>query len=93
MAKWPVVYQFDTFWDSIDMIDALHPQTTLAYGMNGKEMPTDHGAPLRLRIPRQLGYKSVKYLSRLTVTDTLKNVRDGMGSGSPSEGYSWYAGI
>jgi DMSO/TMAO reductase YedYZ molybdopterin-dependent catalytic subunit len=92
-AKWVVIHPFDDFWESIDMPDALHPQTTLAYNMNGGEMPTDYGAPLRLRIPRQLGYKSVKYLSRLTVTDSLKNFGDGLGSGAPSAGYSWYAGI
>jgi DMSO/TMAO reductase YedYZ molybdopterin-dependent catalytic subunit len=91
-AKWVVVYAFDG-WDSIDMPDALHPQTILAYGMNSGEIPTDYGAPLRLRIPRQLGYKSVKYLSRLTVTDSLKHVEDGLGSGAPAAGYSWYAGI
>lgn len=92
-AKWVVVFPFDDFWDSIDMPDALHPQTILAYGMNGKQMPTDHGAPIRLRVPRQLGYKSVKYLSQITVTDRLKNIRDGLGSGAPGAGYSWYAGI
>lgn len=92
-AKWVVVHPFDAFWDSIDMPDALHPQTILAYGMNGGEIPTDYGAPLRLRIPRQLGYKSVKFLSRLTVTDSLKHVEDGLGSGAPAAGYSWYAGI
>ena len=61
------------------MPDAWHPQTLLAYGMNGQELPAPHGAPLRLRVPRQLGYKSVKYLSRITVTDTLKNIRQGPG--------------
>jgi DMSO/TMAO reductase YedYZ molybdopterin-dependent catalytic subunit len=92
-AKWVVVYPFDTFWDSIDMSDALHPQTTLAYAMNGQDLPTDHGAPLRLRIPRQLGYKSVKYLSRITLTDSLKHLGDGRGSAQPGYGYSWFAGI
>jgi DMSO/TMAO reductase YedYZ molybdopterin-dependent catalytic subunit len=53
----------------------------------------DHGAPLRLRIPRQLGYKSVKYLSRITLTDSLKHVGDGRGSAQPGYGYSWFAGI
>jgi DMSO/TMAO reductase YedYZ molybdopterin-dependent catalytic subunit len=61
--------------------------------MNGQELPTPHGAPLRMRVPRQLGYKSVKYLSRITVTDTLKNIRNGQGSISQDYGYSWYAGI
>jgi DMSO/TMAO reductase YedYZ molybdopterin-dependent catalytic subunit len=61
--------------------------------MNGAELPTRHGAPLRLRVARQLGYKSVKYLSRIMVTDSLKNVKDGLGSSSPGLGWSWYAGI
>jgi DMSO/TMAO reductase YedYZ molybdopterin-dependent catalytic subunit len=65
----------------------------LAYAMNGQDLPTDHGAPLRLRIPRQLGYKSVKYLSRITLTDSLKHVGDGRGSAQPGYGYSWFAGI
>ena len=54
------------------MLDAWHPQTFLAYGKNGRELPTPHGAPVRLRVARQLGYKSVKYLSRITVADTVK---------------------
>jgi DMSO/TMAO reductase YedYZ molybdopterin-dependent catalytic subunit len=65
----------------------------LAYGMNGEEMPSGHGAPLRLRVPRQLGYKNVKYLSRITAVDSLKKIGKGLGSISPEEGYSWYAGI
>ena len=92
-AKFVVVYPYDTVWDSIDMLDALHPQTTLAYALNGRELPTPHGAPLRLRVPRQLGYKSIKYLSRITLTDSLKHVGDGRGSAEPAAGYSWFAGI
>jgi DMSO/TMAO reductase YedYZ molybdopterin-dependent catalytic subunit len=92
-ARYVVFFPFDTSWDSLDMPDAWHPQTLLAYAMNGKELPAEHGAPLRLRVPRQLGYKSVKYLSRITVTDTLKNIGKGLGSISPEIGYSWYAGI
>jgi DMSO/TMAO reductase YedYZ molybdopterin-dependent catalytic subunit len=80
-------------WGSLDMPDAWHPQTLLAYGMNGEELPTPHGAPLRLRVARQLGYKSIKYLYRITVTDTLKDIGAGLGSMSPEIGYSWYAGI
>ena len=56
------------------MADALHPQTLVAYGMNGAELPVGNGGPLRLRVPRQLGYKNVKYITRLTVTDNLKRV-------------------
>jgi DMSO/TMAO reductase YedYZ molybdopterin-dependent catalytic subunit len=92
-AKYVFFFTFDDWWDSIDMEDALHPQTLLAYGMNGTDIPLDHGAPLRLKVTRQLGYKSLKYLSRMTVTDTAQGIGDGLGSGSPSAGYSWYAGI
>jgi DMSO/TMAO reductase YedYZ molybdopterin-dependent catalytic subunit len=92
-AKYVVFFPFDESWDSLDMSDAWHPQTLLAYGMNGQELPAPHGAPVRLRVARQLGYKSVKYLSRITVTDTLKNIGKGLGSISPEIGYSWYAGI
>ena len=92
-AKYVVFFPFDEAWDSLDMQDAWHPQTLIAYGMNGEDLPTDHGAPARLKVPRQIGYKSVKYLSRITVTDTLKNIGKGLGSSSPELGYSWYAGI
>ena len=92
-AKYVFFFTFDEWWDSIDMDDALHPQTLLAYGMNGADMPTDHGAPLRLKVARQLGYKSLKYLTRMTVTDTAKGIGDGLGSSAPAAGYSWYAGI
>jgi DMSO/TMAO reductase YedYZ molybdopterin-dependent catalytic subunit len=81
------------WWESIDMADALHPQTLVAYGMNDGDLPFGFGGPLRLRVPRQLGYKSVKYITRLTVTDSLKTFGKGLGSASPEGGYAWYAGI
>ena len=81
------------WWDSLDMADALHPQTLLAYGMNGGNIPTGNGGPLRMRVPRHLGYKSVKYITRLTVTDDLKKFGKGLGSSAPEAGYAWYAGI
>lgn len=92
-AKYVVFFPFDTFWESLDMADALHPQTYLAYGMNGADLPTPHGAPVRLRVARQLGYKNIKYLSRVTVTDTLKPFGQGLGGRSPEIGYAWWAGI
>jgi DMSO/TMAO reductase YedYZ molybdopterin-dependent catalytic subunit len=92
-AKYVVFYAYDDDWESIDMADAQHPQTLLAYGMNGAELPAPHGAPLRLRVPRQLGYKSIKYLAQITVVDSLKDIGDGTGSSAPGYGYSWYAGI
>jgi DMSO/TMAO reductase YedYZ molybdopterin-dependent catalytic subunit len=81
------------WWDSIDMADALHPQTFLTYGMNGDELPVGNGGPLRLRVPRQLGYKSVKFITHMTVTDSLKKFGKGLGSAAPEGGYAWYAGI
>jgi DMSO/TMAO reductase YedYZ molybdopterin-dependent catalytic subunit len=80
-------------WDSIDMSDAVHPQTFLTYGMNGDELPVGHGGPLRMRVPRQIGYKNVKFITHLTVTDSMKKFGKGLGSVSPEFGYSWYAGI
>src|SRR5216684_1996854 len=88
------------WWESIDMADALHPQTLVTYGMNGGELPVGFGGPLRLRVPRQLGYKSVKYITRITVTDNPKPLGEGLGPassedwhGSSNRGYAWYAGI
>ncbi len=92
-ARYVGFFPFDEAWESLDMADAWHPQTLIAYGMNGQELPTAHGAPVRLRVARQLGYKSVKYLSRILVTDSVKNIGKGLGSSSPEVGYSWYAGI
>jgi len=93
-ARYVVYFSIDTdWWDSIDMADALHPQTYLAYGMNGDELPVGNGGPLRLRLPRQLGYKSVKFITHLTVTDNLKKFGKGLGSEAPESGYAWYAGI
>jgi DMSO/TMAO reductase YedYZ molybdopterin-dependent catalytic subunit len=91
-AKYVVYFSLDPeWWDSVDMADAWHPQTILTYAMNGAQLPVEHGAPLRMRVPRQLGYKSVKHLSRLIVTDSLKGFGAGNGSADPK--YSWYAGI
>ncbi|MEQ1473953.1 MAG: molybdopterin-dependent oxidoreductase [Candidatus Acidiferrum sp.] len=85
-AKYVVYFSVDPNWsDSIDMADALHPQTFLAYGMNGGELPVGNGGPLRMRVPRQVGYKSVKFITRLLVTDNLKDFSGGS--------YAWYAGI
>jgi DMSO/TMAO reductase YedYZ molybdopterin-dependent catalytic subunit len=80
-------------WDSIDMADAIHPQTILAWGMNDGDLPVAFGGPLRMRVPRQLGYKSVKFVTRLTATDSLKGFGKGLGSAAPEDGYAWYAGI
>jgi DMSO/TMAO reductase YedYZ molybdopterin-dependent catalytic subunit len=80
-------------WESIDMVDALHPQTLVTYAMNDGDLPVPFGGPLRLRVPRQLGYKSVKFLTRVVVTDNVKRLGGGKGSASADAGYAWYAGI
>jgi DMSO/TMAO reductase YedYZ molybdopterin-dependent catalytic subunit len=93
-ARYVVYFSIDSnWWDSIDMADALHPQTFLAYGMNGDDLPIGNGGPLRMRVPRQLGYKNVKFITHLTLTDSLKRFGKGLGSASPEGGYAWYAGV
>lgn len=93
-ARYVVYFSIEPdWWDSIDMGDALHPQTFLAYGMNRGVLPVGNGGPLRMRVPRQLGYKSVKFINRLVVTDDLKAFGKGLGSSSPEGGYAWYAGV
>jgi len=81
------------WWESIDMSDALHPQTLLTLGINGGGLPVVFGGPLRMRVPRQLGYKNVKYITRLTLTDDLTRFGKGFGASSPEAGYAWYAGM
>ena len=80
-------------WESIDMQDASDPHTLLTMGMNDGDLPVGFGGPLRLRLPRQLGYKSVKYVNRITATDDIKKFGKGLGSVSPEYGYAWYAGV
>jgi DMSO/TMAO reductase YedYZ molybdopterin-dependent catalytic subunit len=87
-----VSYQTD-WWDSMDMDDALHPQTFLTLGMNDGDLPVEFGGPLRMRVPRQLGYKSIKFLTHITATDDIKKFGKGFGSAEPEGGYAWYAGI
>jgi DMSO/TMAO reductase YedYZ molybdopterin-dependent catalytic subunit/thiosulfate reductase cytochrome b subunit len=93
-ARYVVYFSIEPeWWESIDMAEAAHPQTILSYGMNGGELPRSFGGPLRLRVPRQLGYKNVKYITHITVTDEIKKFGKGLGSAAPEGGYSWYAGI
>ena len=93
-AKYMVYFSIEPDWyESIDMADALHPQTLLTWGMNDGDLPVGFGGPLRLRVPRQLGYKSVKFITRLTFTDSLKGFGKDTGSAAVDAGYSWYAGI
>lgn len=89
-ARFVNYYAFDDTAEGIDMLDALHPQTILAYGMNGRDLPLAHGAPLRMRVETQLGYKSVKFLERIVVANEF----DDLGKiGSLQNGWAWYVGI
>ncbi len=101
-AKYVVFHCADTFadgddttpyYESIDMQDAYHPQTLLAYALNDKTLPITNGAPLRLRVERQLGYKHAKYVMRLELVADFADIGDGKGGYWEDQGYQWYAGI
>jgi DMSO/TMAO reductase YedYZ molybdopterin-dependent catalytic subunit len=81
------------YYESIDLIDARHPQTILAYAMNDKSLPVENGAPLRLRVERQLGYKMAKYIRRIELISDFSKIEQGQGSYWADQGYEWYAGI
>jgi DMSO/TMAO reductase YedYZ molybdopterin-dependent catalytic subunit len=81
------------YYESIDLRDALHPQTILAYGMNDTPLPIRNGAPLRLRVERQLGYKMPKYLHRIELVSGLDGFGGGKGGYWEDKGYEWYGGI
>jgi len=102
-AKFVVFDCFDTierslsgnvkYYETIDMVDALHPQTILAHRMNGAALPIANGAPLRLRVERQLGYKHAKYIRSIKLVSSFANLGDGKGGYWEDRGYEWYAGI
>lgn len=102
-ARYVVFHCFDSlggigvkdgrYYESIDLIDAYHPQTILAYAMNDQTLPVKHGAPLRLRVERQLGYKHAKYISRIEVVESFDQIGRGKGGFWEDRGYLWYAGI
>ncbi|TSD65005.1 molybdopterin-dependent oxidoreductase [Inquilinus sp. KBS0705] len=87
-ARFVCFYGFDNYSESIDMLDAFHPQTILAHTMNGEDLPARNGAPLRLRVETQIGYKNVKFLQRIIVTDKFTDP-----AGDIKAGWSWYTGI
>ena len=81
------------YYESIDLVDAFHPQTIIAYELNGKALDVAHGAPLRLRVERQLGYKQAKYLQRIELVSSFAHIAGGQGGYWEDRGYDWYAGI
>jgi DMSO/TMAO reductase YedYZ molybdopterin-dependent catalytic subunit len=98
-ANYVVFHCMDTddsgahYYESIDFRDAHHPQTILAYEMNDRALPIEHGAPLRLRIETQLGYKHAKYIHKIDFALTYDNIASGKGGYWEDQGYEWYAGI
>jgi len=89
-ARYVVVDTYDGWYEGYDLFEVEHPQTILAYGMNGRDLPIPHGAPVRLRVERQMGYKSMKFLRSITVTDQFE---DGGKDGNIQTGWAWYTGI
>jgi len=81
------------YYETIDLVDAYHPQTILAYEMNYAPLKVEHGAPLRLRVERQLGYKMAKYVMRIEAIDGFRHLGRGRGGFWEDRGYAWYAGI
>ncbi|MCC7266417.1 MAG: molybdopterin-dependent oxidoreductase [Caulobacteraceae bacterium] len=81
------------YYESLDLADAFHPQTLLAYEMNGAPLSVPHGAPLRLRVERQLGYKHAKYVMRIEAVESFAHIAGGKGGFWEDRGYEWYAGI
>lgn len=102
-ARYAVFHCFDAierslsgevfYYESIDLIDAWHPQTILAYAMNGAPLPVANGAPVRLRVERQLGYKMAKYIHTIELVDSFAGLGFGRGSYWADRGYEWHAGI
>jgi DMSO/TMAO reductase YedYZ molybdopterin-dependent catalytic subunit len=81
------------YYESVDLDDAFHEQTILAWELNGKPLPVENGAPLRARIERQLGYKHPKYLHRVELVSSFEGMRGGRGGYWEDQGYNWYGGI
>ncbi len=99
-ARYAVLYCADPmddagtrYYESIDMEDAYHPQTLLAYELNDRTLPVANGAPIRLRVERQLGYKMAKYVMAIELVDSFEHIGDGNGGYWEDQGYEWYAGI
>lgn len=92
-AKYVVFTAMDGWYESIDMFDVVHPQTILAYGLNRNELPVGNGAPLRLRVERQCGYKNIKFLKSIDVVDSLAGLGRGTGGLSSDYGFHWYGGV
>ena len=81
------------YYESLDLLEATHPQTILAYKLNGQTLPIEHGAPVRVRAERQLGYKQAKYVQRIELVESYDRIEGGKGGYWEDQGYSWWGGI
>jgi DMSO/TMAO reductase YedYZ molybdopterin-dependent catalytic subunit len=91
-ARYVVVDTYDEWYEGYDMFDVVHPQTILAYGMNGKVLPLGNGAPVRLRVERQCGYKSLKFIKSISVVASMDGIGLGTGGVNSDNDWHWYAG-
>ncbi|MDP2031329.1 MAG: molybdopterin-binding protein [Thiobacillus sp.] len=89
MDAWGTTY----YYESIDLDEANHPQTLLAYALNDADLPIKNGAPIRLRVERQLGYKMAKYVMEIKLVDSFADIAGGKGGYWEDRGYEWFAGI
>lgn len=92
-ARYAFMETVDGWYESIDMFDVVHPQTIVAYGLNGRDLPVGNGAPLRLRVERQCGYKNLKFLKSIQMVDSVAPFHKGTGGLSSDYGFHWYAGV
>ena len=85
--------QGNSYYESLDLHQARHPQALLALRLNDTALDPDHGAPVRLRVPTQLGYKSAKWVGRIELVGSFATIGSGHGGYWEDQGYEWYAGI
>ena len=92
-ARYVMLDTVDGWYEGIDLFEVVHPQTILAYGLNGEDLPVGNGAPLRLRVERQCGYKNLKFLKSIQVVDSMAGFGQGTGGINSDWGFHWYAGV
>ena len=92
-ARYVVIDTFDGWYEGYDLFEVAHPQTILAYGLNGRDLPRGNGAPLRLRVERQCGYKNLKFLKSIRVVDSMAGIGKGTGGINSDFGFHWFAGV
>ncbi|MDB3992275.1 molybdopterin-dependent oxidoreductase [Gammaproteobacteria bacterium] len=91
-AKYIMINAYGSWYEGYDMFDVAHPQTILAYGMNGKDLPLGNGAPLRLRVERHCGYKQLKFIKSIEVVSSVESFGRGTGGLNSDYDFHWYAG-